>query len=357
MASRVPLTLNFACVICMERKQTSSASPAISPSCSHPSNICKPCLQTYIEVALSSKSTAMASPPLKCPQCPNEITLAYVQETFPTLAPTYSDSLLQRYLHSIPEYRPCQKPSCPGGQLHSSRDKQPIVTCLMCSAKSCFTCRIPWHPSRTCAEVKSEHGENEKLLGKLAKSCPGCGVMVEKANGCDHLKCRCNCEWCWECRANYVIIRAVGNEGHGKTCPHWRGPAAHGSGARDGPVAPRGSSAARGGKETEAVHSSGARDGTIAPRGGGAACGGRETEAVHSSAGLVAPRDGGAVRGGKKIEVVRSSGACGGFADPQGGQGAKKEGWGPERAAGSAEHSLCTWGLFTGGYRSYSTRD
>ncbi|PWW73212.1 hypothetical protein C7212DRAFT_75201, partial [Tuber magnatum] len=86
----------------------------------------------------------------------------------------YSDNLLQRHLRSIPEYRPCQKPSCSGGQLHSSKDKQPIVTCLLCSAKSCFTCRIPWHASRTCAEVKSEHGANQELLGKLAKACPGC---------------------------------------------------------------------------------------------------------------------------------------------------------------------------------------
>lgn len=208
----------------MDSKQTSSASPAISPSCAHRSNVCKPCLKTCIEAALSSKTTTTSSPPPKCPECPSEITFEYVQKEFPTLASAYSDHLLRTYLLSIPEYRPCLKPSCPGGQLHSSRSDQPIVTCPLCSAKSCFTCRIPWHASRTCAEVENEDRANEELLEKLAKVCPSCGARVEKVDGCDHMTCRCKSEWCWICRASYVVIRSKGNEGHGRTCPHWRGP-------------------------------------------------------------------------------------------------------------------------------------
>jgi len=211
----------FACIICMESKPTSSASPAISRSCSH--RFCKPCLQICIEAAFSSKTTS-SSPRPKCPECPSEITFEYVQKVFPTLTSAYSDYLLRTYLLSIPEYRPCLKPSCPGGQLHSGKSEQPIVTCPLCSGKSCFTCRIPWHASRTCAQVKDEDRANEELLGRLTKVCPGCGARVEKVDGCDHMTCRCKSEWCWLCRASYVVIRAKGNEGHGKTCPHWRGP-------------------------------------------------------------------------------------------------------------------------------------
>jgi hypothetical protein len=214
----------FTCIICMEYKQTSSASPAISPTCAHRSNVCMPCLQTYIETALSSKTATDSSPLPKCPECPSEISFEYVQETLPTLAPTYSDHLLQRCLRSIPDYRPCLKPSCSGGQLHSGRDEQPIVTCPVCSEKSCFTCRIPWHASRTCEEVESEDKANKELLEKLTKVCPGCGARVEKIDGCDHMTCTCRSEWCWLCRASYVVIRTMGNEGHKKTCTHWRGP-------------------------------------------------------------------------------------------------------------------------------------
>jgi len=214
----------FACIICIESKPTSSASPTISRSCSHRSNVCKPCLQICIEAALPSKTTTASSPPPKCPECPSEITFEYVQKEFPALASAYSDYLLRTYLLSIPEYRPCLKSSCPGGQLHSSKSEQPIVTCPLCSEKSCFTCRIPWHASRTCAEVKNEDRANEELLERMTKVCPGCGARVEKVDGCDHMTCRCKSEWCWLCRAGYAVIRAVGNEGHGKTCPHWRGP-------------------------------------------------------------------------------------------------------------------------------------
>ncbi|PUU83573.1 hypothetical protein B9Z19DRAFT_920220, partial [Tuber borchii] len=173
----------FVCIICMDSKQTSSASPTISPSCAHRSSVCKPCLKTCIETALSSKTTTTSSPPPKCPECRSEITFEYVQKEFPTLASAYSDHLLRTYLLSIPEYRPCLKPSCPGGQLHSSKSDQPIVTCPLCSAKSCFTCHIPWHASRTCAEVKNEDRANEELLRKLTKVCPSCGARVEKVDG------------------------------------------------------------------------------------------------------------------------------------------------------------------------------
>ncbi|RPA98733.1 hypothetical protein L873DRAFT_1008913 [Choiromyces venosus 120613-1] len=223
-SSQASLLHRFACIICMENKQTSSASPAISPSCKHQSNVCKPCLQMHIRTALSTKFASSEPPLPKCLQCPSEITHEYVQKSFPTLASTYSDYLLQAYLLTIPDYRPCLQSGCSSGQFHSGREEQPIATCPKCSGKSCFTCRIPWHASRTCAEVKEEERVNEELFEKITKICPGCGIRVEKADGCDHMTCRCKTEWCWLCRASYGPIRTLGNEGHRRKCPHWRGP-------------------------------------------------------------------------------------------------------------------------------------
>lgn len=32
------------------------------------------------------------------------------------------------------------------------------------------------------------------------KECPGCSVMTEKTEGCNHIECDCGSHWCWECR-------------------------------------------------------------------------------------------------------------------------------------------------------------
>ena len=32
------------------------------------------------------------------------------------------------------------------------------------------------------------------------KECPGCGVVVDKSSGCNHIACPCGTHWCWVCR-------------------------------------------------------------------------------------------------------------------------------------------------------------
>ena len=32
-----------------------------------------------------------------------------------------------------------------------------------------------------------------------AKCCPGCSEPIIKADGCDHIKCVCNIDWCYRC--------------------------------------------------------------------------------------------------------------------------------------------------------------
>merc|ERR1712157_585722 len=39
---------------------------------------------------------------------------------------------------------------------------------------------------------------------KKCKLCPGCNVLIEKNQGCDHMTCKyCWWEFCWGCRGDY----------------------------------------------------------------------------------------------------------------------------------------------------------
>eukprot|EP00359_Climacostomum_virens_P010151 CAMPEP_0204913564 /NCGR_PEP_ID=MMETSP1397-20131031/11378_1 /ASSEMBLY_ACC=CAM_ASM_000891 /TAXON_ID=49980 /ORGANISM="Climacostomum Climacostomum virens, Strain Stock W-24" /LENGTH=103 /DNA_ID=CAMNT_0052084807 /DNA_START=183 /DNA_END=490 /DNA_ORIENTATION=- len=45
---------------------------------------------------------------------------------------------------------------------------------------------------------------NDKMFYILAysekfKQCPLCEYWVEKSEGCDHVKCKCGCEFCYRC--------------------------------------------------------------------------------------------------------------------------------------------------------------
>jgi E3 ubiquitin-protein ligase RNF144 len=43
----------------------------------------------------------------------------------------------------------------------------------------------------------------EFVKGAKFKQCPFCKVWVEKSDGCDHMKCRCGMEFCYECGGVY----------------------------------------------------------------------------------------------------------------------------------------------------------
>ena len=43
-------------------------------------------------------------------------------------------------------------PGCGSGQIHESGDENPIVTCIKCERKSCYSCKVPWHEGKSCDE-------------------------------------------------------------------------------------------------------------------------------------------------------------------------------------------------------------
>ena len=57
---------------------------------------------------------------------------------------------------SIEGFRMCLVPGCSYGQIHEGGDNQPIVTCHQCGARSCYSCKVPWHEGIKCEDLNQD---------------------------------------------------------------------------------------------------------------------------------------------------------------------------------------------------------
>eukprot|EP01006_Ploeotia_vitrea_P048200 TRINITY_DN67208_c10_g3_i1.p1 TRINITY_DN67208_c10_g3~~TRINITY_DN67208_c10_g3_i1.p1 ORF type:complete len:156 (+),score=19.18 TRINITY_DN67208_c10_g3_i1:53-520(+) len=139
--------------------------------------------------------------------------------------------LLRQTMMADPEFRWCSAKNCGSGQLVEGGADNPIMRCVECQAKTCYTHRVEWHTDKTCAQYDLDKGESAEAqllhwVQRNAKSCPKCGHGIEKNGGCDHMVCDkksggCGHEFCWRCQAPYkgeTGILAVGNTAHEPTC-------------------------------------------------------------------------------------------------------------------------------------------
>lgn len=63
----------------------------------------------------------------------------------------------------------------------------------------CKNCGFEWHEGKTCEQAKSEVF-GDFLTSDKATKCPKCNTIVEKNDGCMHMKCSvCSYEWCFVC--------------------------------------------------------------------------------------------------------------------------------------------------------------
>lgn len=49
------------------------------------------------------------------------------------------------------------------------------------------------------------------------KRCPQCGVITDRSNGCNYIKCsisNCQCEWCFVCGLHKYIANGCSDKSH-----------------------------------------------------------------------------------------------------------------------------------------------
>jgi len=79
--------------------------------------------------------------------------------------------------------------------------------CMECDEGHQFCARCKnegWHPPEECKKYDEQLMEQIKSKNKKVeqtyKTCPKCGVIIEKNDGCNHMKCiNCTFEFCWIC--------------------------------------------------------------------------------------------------------------------------------------------------------------
>nr|XP_028964282.1 uncharacterized protein LOC103444043 isoform X1 [Malus domestica] len=88
-----------------------------------------------------------------------------------------------------------------------------VSECPICHRLFCARCQVPWHPGVDCEEYRrlneDERGRADLMVKELAKQkkwkrCPRCKYYVEKTQGCLHITCRCQYQFCYGCGAEWT---------------------------------------------------------------------------------------------------------------------------------------------------------
>jgi E3 ubiquitin-protein ligase RNF144 len=77
----------------------------------------------------------------------------------------------------------------------------------------CKACKVPFHNGYTCTEYKalSYGGDaaHDQAVSQLAaknkwRPCPQCSAVVERTDGCKHMRCPCGVQFCYACGAKWA---------------------------------------------------------------------------------------------------------------------------------------------------------
>ena len=69
--------------------------------------------------------------------------------------------------------------------------------CYICKVIFCREChKSPYHDGELCNFTEEIKFDNQDDYRK----CPGCGIWIEKIEGCSHIKCSCGVHFCYDCR-------------------------------------------------------------------------------------------------------------------------------------------------------------
>ncbi|KAJ9159148.1 hypothetical protein P3X46_024673 [Hevea brasiliensis] len=177
-------------------------------ACAH--KFCRSCLVEQLESAMRGHDGF----PVHCAHegCGVRIWLTDLKSLLPCerLEDLFRASLGAFVASSGGTYRFCPSPDCPSVYRVSGTEMVggPFV-CGACYAETCTRCHLEYHPCVSCERYKEFKEDPDLSLkdwckGKEnIKSCPVCGYIIEKVDGCNHIECRCGKHICWVCSESF----------------------------------------------------------------------------------------------------------------------------------------------------------
>ena len=202
------------CQVCMETR----SDKFYSLGCSH--EFCHECWEGHITCSIESGEVSGLV-------CMADKCHLVVPKDFIALNLKDEGALMEKYERFVGEswvkqqsgVKFCPRPDCEcavDGRKSGIKDRDPPVTVkCSCDFKFCFTCTLEAHQPAVCKEVEKWNDkfqndeESQKYLKLHVKQCPtdkGCGRMIKKEGGCNHIwNCPCGFHWCWVCQQAWEV--------------------------------------------------------------------------------------------------------------------------------------------------------
>ncbi|CAK90086.1 unnamed protein product (macronuclear) [Paramecium tetraurelia] len=170
------------------------------------------CLKLHCITQLQQKSI-----PIQCPSgCKKIIILRDIETVLdkPELQ-EFQILSLRAYFSSKKEYSCCPTADC---AYFFIPDDNPHFDCPVCNKSYCLECKIEYHNGFSCQEYRDKQmtQSNEVKFQSFVKEanykqCPKCKVWIEKSQGCAHMKCKCNFQFCYNCGGEYKKCKCKNN--------------------------------------------------------------------------------------------------------------------------------------------------
>ena len=94
----------------------------------------------------------------------------------------------------------CSKPSC-GSWIPLHKIDKPLflARCARCRHKTCIICRGSYHSDGECPDDPNLRETLRCAINAGWRRCYKCNALVEHGEGCSHMTCRCNAQFCYTC--------------------------------------------------------------------------------------------------------------------------------------------------------------
>ncbi|KAK0234209.1 hypothetical protein IW262DRAFT_139595 [Armillaria fumosa] len=167
---------------------------------------CTACLRHFLT---SAAETGIF--PLVCmgndATCRTPISIPIIQKFLPQSSFEHLlETVFTSYIDKQPQvFGYCKTPDCT--QIYRKSESPSLLRCPSCFSEICSSCGEDSHVGKSCEEARilNNTAEQERLSEAWIiqqngiKKCPSCSRLLDKIDGCNHVKCRCGSHICWRC--------------------------------------------------------------------------------------------------------------------------------------------------------------
>ncbi|OAG41473.1 hypothetical protein AYO21_04415 [Fonsecaea monophora] len=167
---------------------------------------CRPCLLERFELVLKNESQY----PVRC--CRR---LPIISHQNPTIVRLLGEESVAKLELKIKEYTTtdrtyCHDPTC-STFIDPDTFADRMATCPSCQKHTCVMCKAEFHSLPTCNESQ-DRAFNDWVTANEASTCPNCHRVIIISHGCNHMRCHCGTEFCYNCNAPWKTCQ----------CQQWR---------------------------------------------------------------------------------------------------------------------------------------